>query len=379
MVENALNKKQIQALIIMFIFGTTLVLGVNTRANQDSWIAIAIAVVLILPMVIIYGKILSLYPGKNLFDILIEVFGKLFGKTVCSLYIFYSIHLGSMVLRNCSEFIKIQNMQETPMILTSCFMIMLSIYTASVGIINVGRLSKVTFKIVALFVILITILNIPNMDFTNILPILNTEPKVLMKSSFEIFAFPFGETVLIMALFSEVNKKENPTHIYLKSILISALLLITANLRNLFVLGTKTIDLVYFTSYFSTSVISVGEFFTRFEVIIAINFLTASFVKLSVCVLVSCIGLSKLLNIDNYRVTAVPCGLIVLTMSTKLYSNTAQMFDFIKTYPYYAFPFEVLFPIIIYITAKIKQKKNSTKPAKPQEKAVTNSSAQTQT
>ena len=88
MVENPLNKKQIQALIIMFIFGTTLVLGVNTRANQDSWIAIAIAVVLILPMVIIYGKILSLYPGKNLFDILIEVFGKLFGKTVCSLYIF---------------------------------------------------------------------------------------------------------------------------------------------------------------------------------------------------------------------------------------------------------------------------------------------------
>ncbi len=369
--ENTVSSKQIQSIIMMFILGTTLILGVNNQANQDSWISIALAVIMILPMFFVYTAILRLYPGKNLFDIIIEVFGKIAGKIICLTYVLYALHLGSLILRDNSEFIHIVNMPETPQAFTLFFMILLSILTVSIGVINLGRIAKFTFPLVAAAILLTSVMDVGRMDFSNILPVMNTDIPTLLTSSFALFSFPFGEAVLCMVLFSYFNPKDNlkdnPKKIYFKGLVITASLLIIACLRNLFVLGTPTINLLYFPSYMAASVISVGEFFNRVEVLISANLLLATFIKANVCLFASAMGLAKIFNIENYRAMVAPCGLIMVTLSVLTVSNITELFGLIKYYPVYSLPFQVILPIAILVGAVIQKKKKSSKPSSPEQ------------
>ena len=66
--------------MIMFILGSALVLDTSGEAKQDVWIAVLVAMLMAVPTFFIYARLLSIFPGKNLFEILDAVFGKVMGK-----------------------------------------------------------------------------------------------------------------------------------------------------------------------------------------------------------------------------------------------------------------------------------------------------------
>lgn len=57
-------------MMAMFIMGSTLVLGVGTEAEQDAWLAVIISIIFAAPVIAMYARILSLFPGNNLYEIL---------------------------------------------------------------------------------------------------------------------------------------------------------------------------------------------------------------------------------------------------------------------------------------------------------------------
>jgi spore germination protein KB len=137
-------------------------------------------------------------------------------------------------------------------------------------------------------------------------------------------------------------------------ILISTFLLLIVALRDLLVLGVPTMTMYYFPSYIAVSIISLGDFFTRIEVLIGIIFVFCGFVKTCVCMFSATIGISKLINTESYKNLAVPVGLLMMTLASIIYSNTAEMFAWLNTYKYYALPFQVILPLIILVGAEIK-------------------------
>jgi spore germination protein KB len=48
----------------------------------------------------------------------------------------------------------------------------------------------------------------------------------------------------------------------------------------------------------------------------------------------------------------------MLTLSVILYINVMEMFDFIKIYPVYAVPFQIIIPVTIWIAAERKVRKD---------------------
>jgi spore germination protein KB len=168
-----------------------------------------------------------------------------------------------------------------------------------------------------------------------------------------------------MALFSFVaptakgkpnkpNKPNEPKKIFIKGLLTATLILLIANLRNLFILGVPSLKQFYFSSYQTVSVISIGEFFTRFEILIGVNLLLACFIKLCVLLFTSSIGLAKLFNIKGYKKMAAPCGLMMAFLCMINFGNTEEHFRFMKFFRIYTVPFEVILPIIIWIAIEIK-------------------------
>ncbi|AHF09347.1 GerAB/ArcD/ProY family transporter [Dehalobacter restrictus] len=351
MQKNLISTKQAIYILIMFILGNS-VMYTGSKAKQDTWLAVIIALVLFAPMMMVYARIVSLYPGKNLYAIVIDVFGNFFGKAIISLYVLYAISLGSLLMRNFSEFIHVVAMSETPKIVPLVFLFTLSVWMIKSGVETLGRWVRVALPVVFVSLLVTLFLSVKSMDFSNLKPVAGTEFNILMGSAFTIFSFPFAETVLFTTLFGSVKADSNPYKIYIYGIVICTLFFLAAGLRNA-VIGLS-LGMFYFASYAAVSVISLGEFFTRIEVLIGLAFLLDLFVKLCVCMFAASMGISKIVNIKNYKELAIPVGLLMMTLAIILFANILEMYDWLDIYKYFALPFQVILPLIILAGAEIK-------------------------
>jgi spore germination protein KB len=114
----------------------------------------------------------------------------------------------------------------------------------------------------------------------------------------------------------------------------------------------------------TVSIVSIGEFFTRIEVLIGINIILAGFTKMCVLLFTASAGLAKICNIKDLVKFAAPCGLIVVILAEIQYKNAPDIFKWINYLQIYNMPFHVILPIVIWIAAMIKSraKKANSKP-----------------
>ena len=127
MKNEVITERQGIVLIILFIIGSTLLVEPGGQAKQDAWIAVIIAISWSTILLLMFSRILTLYPGKDLFDILQIVMGKFIGKIISMLMIWFAFHLGTLVMRNLSDFTSTLVLPDTPVILSMIFFALLLI------------------------------------------------------------------------------------------------------------------------------------------------------------------------------------------------------------------------------------------------------------
>jgi spore germination protein KB len=292
------------------------------------------------------------------------LFGKILGKIICGLYVWYAIHLCAMVIRTFTEFIHILNMPETPIIAIISFIILLTIWGVRSGPENMGRVARVTFPILSGFVVLTFLIGIKDMDFKTLQPMLSVDTKAILAGSYTTFSVPFSELIVCLPLFSSLKPKANPKKVFVKGLVMALVFLLIALLRNMLLLGIPSSKMYYFASYSAISIVSIGEFFTRIEVLIGINVILAGFTKMCVLLFTASAGLAKICNQKDSKTFAVPCGLIVVVLATSQYENAPDIFKWIDYLRFYNMPFHVILPVLIWIVAIIKSKvkKQDTQP-----------------
>lgn len=355
MKKEIISTKQGISMMFIFLIGTTLVVGSANRAQQDAWISILIGIAISLPMCFVYSRLLKLFPGKNLFDIVEEVFGSIVGKAITLIFIWYFFHLGALIIRNITEFIQIVSFTETPQFFVAIFIGLLVIYMVKSGIEVLGRWTEFVLPII-IFIIILTIgLSAPEMNFNHLKPVLYNGFKPVFQGAYALFTFPFAETVIFTVIFSSLEQQNKSFKVYSLSIIMSGVILLLVALRNILVLGAANINTLYFPSYSAVSIINIGDFLQRIEVVVSITLILSSIAKLSVCLFATSIGVSKLFNFDDYKLVAAPICLLMLNLSFIIYNSAMEMFNWIETTNlYYAIPFQIILPLTILIVAEIK-------------------------
>jgi len=358
MQKEQITDKEAMCLLILFVFGSSLIIGGGGEAKNDAWVATIMGIIMAIPMLFVYSRLLSLFPGKDLFDILNITLGKVKGKIVTILYIWYAFHLGALVLRNFGEFINTVAMPETPMLVPMLSLGLACIIAVRLGIEVMGRTCTFFLPLLFLLLIIVQLLGISKMHLNYIKPILGHGLIPVLRGGFSTFSFPFAETVVFIAVFNSLKTKRSSFKVYFWGILISGIIMIIITARNIAVLGNM-LDSFYFPSYEAVSKIHVGDFLQRIEVSVSIVFIFGAFVKTSVCLLAACKGIGKLFNLKDYRTIVIQTGLLMIYFAYIIYDNIMVM-DYwaFKVYPYYAFPFEVILPIITWILAEIRVRKN---------------------
>jgi spore germination protein KB len=368
--KEQLNDKEGICLLTIFVTGSTLIIGIGSEAENDAWIAGIVAIFMSVPMLMVYARILSLFQGKDLFDILEIIMGKILGKAAAVIYIWYAFHLGSLVIRNFGEFLATVAMRETPMLVSILILTLTCIVGVRSGIEVMARTAAYLMPIFMGIIAVVQILAIPKLEPSYLKPILGGGIVPVLKGAFYAFSFPFTETVIMTGAFYTLKKKSH-YKVFLSGVLLAGATIILLTTRNILVLGFMRSRLFY-ASHTAVAMISVGEFLQRIEVTVSFTFAVGVFIKAAICMFVACKGISKVIGLHDYKSIVIQTGLLMAYFAYTVYDNTKEMFDWaMKVYPFYAFPFQVIMPLIIWILAEIKAKKmKEQSPGKAKQKST---------
>jgi spore germination protein KB len=355
--KEVISDRQAISLVILFIWGSTLLIGAAGEAKKDRWLAIILGMILASFMALIYCRILNSFKEMDIFDINKLVFGSLVGSFVNILYIAFAITLGALVLNNFTEFISQVGLPDTPKPASILPIVLLTIWGVKCGIETLGRWAE--FFVVILFIIITvpTILGVSKMDPHYILPVLQEGIQPVIKGTISAFSFPFAEMVVFLMVFSGLKNKKSIYKSYFIGLWEAGLAISAIVTRNILIVGPELLSRNFFPSYIALARINVADFVQRIETLNTVAFLIAGFVKVSICLLAASNGLAKLFKLDSYDIIVTPAALTMTAASFKAYESILETINWTRdVYPYYAAIFQVVLPMITYLLIKLKNK-----------------------
>jgi len=218
-----------------------------------------------------------------------------------------------------------------------------------------ARCSVILVSVTILIAVLDTALTIPQIDLNNLLPVLDVPISQILWAGHGASSFPFAETVAFLMVLAFVDKTEKITATFSRSMLIVGIIFIIVIARNFAVLGPMAAITTYPT-YILAQAIDIGEVLTRVEVLIAVNLITMGFIKVSVLLYGTVLGLAQIFNLHSYRPIILPIGILMVILALTTFGNAANLISFAqKGYPIYAALFQIGIPLITLIVAKLRR------------------------
>lgn len=354
--KSVISRGQMQLLIFTFPFGLYLLFGVGADVMQDAWISSVLAVAICLPLVYLYGKLMSLYPGMNIFQVIDKVFGKVFGKILTSVIILHFLFLAGSILHNLIDFIKLTALWDTPRVIPMICIVILVVWILKNGVEVLANWTRLNTIIIFLVLIGLVLMVAPKMDINNLRPLYSHETSEIFKSGLRISMLGFAEVFVYLGFFDCVEPKRLST-IFIKPIIYSGIICTVIVIVNLLLLGGEGYNSFYYPGYESVKrLYFIGEY-QRLEAIISVCFTVFRFLELSFCILAASKGFQNLFGLSDYKVILAPTGFLALNIAYVLYGSIMESSEFLNEYwTMYGLILQVTLPIFIFICAYIRIK-----------------------
>ncbi|QVK18392.1 endospore germination permease [Mycoplasmatota bacterium] len=347
---------QLALLIIGYILGSATIFNPAFIVASDSWMVVIFSSISGIVLIGIYCYISILNPGKTLIDILISVFGKTLGTVIGFLYIWYFIHLFSLIGDSFIDFNATAVYVETPALFFAVVFGLVTIYRVKKGLEVIARFSEIVIPLMISFTLLIVFALIGEYDVNYFFPVLENGFKPVLKASFFMMTFPFGELVVFLMIFPHLNRQKNIFKISSVSVIIASFLLLLLTISTIMVIGPAMIGRITYPSFISAKFVPE----INIEVLTSINLLIGGAIQFSVLLYATCMGISQILKLDDYKPFIIPVIIIAYALSFWLFENTFEHTVWSeKVFPYYSLPFQVFIPLYILIFSIIKNKMKS--------------------
>ena len=209
--KNQISNEQIKALVITTIIGIgvlSLPSDIAMILDTGGWVAIVIGGILIIPFIIIVDRIFKLYPGKSIFQIGKEVMPPFIFKLFLIVILFQIIFLLSYSIRIFAEIIKVYLLETTPTEVIIITMLVAISYIARSKMEVIARMAVMIYPIIIGFIIFLILVNLPNMDYTNLCPLFDIEYQRVPKGIWTtLFAYAGYEIIILALPLSEDRSK----------------------------------------------------------------------------------------------------------------------------------------------------------------------------
>ncbi len=291
----------------------------------------------------------------NLVQINDLVFGRFLGKAVSLYYlIFFALTL-SFNIRDVGDFYTTFLMTDTPQM----FFLIVFVFVCALGVRSgievLGRVSHLFVFISIVIVVGIFLLLIGEMDFSNILPVLELPPKTFIQGTHIIATVPFGETIVFLLIMSALNDTKNMARYTMAGLLIGGLTLLTVAFRNTFVVGNLE-SILTSPSFQSARLIDMGTVFTRMDLLIGIGQTIMLFLKCTLFYYAIVVSIGQLLGLKSYLPLVFPVGGIEVILATiNFKSSVEHTLITISAGIIYSIPVIYIFPPLALLIAGLRK------------------------
>lgn len=352
--KGRISESQLAYMMVGFILGSSVLLPPGGLAGHDSWIAILIGLAEGLVFALIYSALASRFPGKTLVEISNAVYGRYLGKLVSVVFIWFLFHLGSLVVGNFTDFLAALIMPETPELVFAILIVLVCASAVRNGVEVLARCGQVLVPIVLLILAFLVLLQLPDFDPTNLQPILEAPASRLLWAAHGAAAFPIAETVTFLMVIPFMNEDKHVVKPVAAALTVGGLLLAAISARNAAVLGV-TAEISLYPSFEAIRLINIAHFLTRLEVLVAVNLMAMGFLKISVTLYGTVLGLAQLMGLRSYLPLVFPVSILMIIVSLLNFSSVAENIEFIEVgYPVYAMPFELGIPLLTLLLAVVR-------------------------
>ncbi len=354
MEKGRIPSTQLASLVIAFVLGSSLLFPPGGTAGHDAWLAIMLGLAEALVFVLIYTHLARRFPNHTIVQIIDIVFGRYLGKLVSLFFIWYLLHLGSLVLGNLAVFMTSAALQETPIIFFTIMVALVAVYAVTGGIEVISRSSTLLVTLLILAQGLGLIFHVPNMELSRLKPVLEAPLDKLLWAGHAAATFPFGETIVFAMIIPYLNKPNQARRSVVRGLLIAGLFLAILSARNAAVLG-PTAGISLYPSFVAETIINIGRVLTRVEIVAGVGFITMAFLKVAVLLYGASLGVAQMLKLPRFEPIVVPLAMLMIALERINFDNVTENLAFSRvTYPIYALVFQVAIPSLTLLLSYIR-------------------------
>ncbi|WHH60210.1 GerAB/ArcD/ProY family transporter [Petroclostridium sp. X23] len=362
-----ISNYQLFALLVMHSLGSSTLFARGVEVKQNAWVMELISLTMGFGVIWIHTELQKSYPRKNLAEINITLFGKVFGGVLTVLFAGYFMWISSLNFSEFSELISITALQTTPILAIQCIFILVIIYFTFKNIEVIARTSEILMPYVMLSLILLYILIAVSgkIDLKELQPVLANGIKPVLKKAFpEYAAFPYGENVVFLMYYCYVNKSDDIRKYAFSAIFMLGSVLFISTTTIVTVLGVEftassTIPLVEVIR-----LIGIGDIITNIDAIGVIVIFIGGFFKAMLFFYGSVLALSTLFKIKREVMIVVMAVFLIWFNLIKIPSFVYHRFlatEFTDIYLHQIYTIYVPFLLLVVIKLKNlnKRKDNS--------------------
>lgn len=346
-----------QGFVLIFIFmtGGIMAIGGNSDAGRDGYLSAIFAILFVVPLFWIYYKPFIIFKKLNYFEIIALLYGEKLSKVVNFIMCISVFFVACISMARFTIFLKSVALDKTPVFTIGIFMSIVCIYAVYAGFETIARFAEIMVYTVILFLIFSTIVAFGTIDYSNVTPILESGFIPVVIGAYSITTAPFMEGFALIMLLSQTRKRRDMSKMILISCVVSLCVMSIIMLRNLMILGFPAIDSLYYPSYIAISLVTLGDFFQRQEVVVSITFLIADMIKIAVLVMFVSKSINFTARTKEYKNYAVAVTFLVLSVSMIIFPTTNRLFEFFDVYKYFLTVSFLIIPLITFLRANKKQ------------------------
>lgn len=361
MQDKPITSSQFGVLVIIFTIGTSILItpaGLAAGAKQSAWLPACVGLSIGLFLIILLDNLGKQFPKLDFVQVCEQTLGKWLGKFIALNFVFFTFIGGATTLSwVVGNFMITQVFVDTPILAINIPFAICVIYGTRVGIQAMARCAQIYLPWILFLFLFLIIFSFKDSHIKNLLPVFDIEVKPVTRSTLSFMSVTSMPQVVMLLISPNISNPSSSKKAFLIGHFIGGILLIITTVVTILVFGEDFTDMQAYPSYALAKSITVGQFLSRIEIIMAIIWIITIYYKCTVYFYAAVKGLGKILELQNDKVLSIPLGMIMLALSLGIYRDTvyASKWD-VETWIPYAFTMGVLLPMFLFAVHLCKKK-----------------------
>lgn len=363
------NTKVSNSQITLFLISIMVGVGILSlpsalarELNNDGWILIIITSIIASIITLIIAFLGRLFPRKTVVEFGKEILTAPVSDFFSIIFLIYFVGLSAFEVRLFAEVVKMFLLTQTPTEVIIITMLLTTTYIVRCGIEELVRMAMIIFPFVIIPTIAIFTFLLPDLDFTNLLPVFRFELSDMIQGiPVAFFSFIGFEFLLLFMAFSE--KPKNLHKSGLIAIAVVTFIYLSAFFINLAQFGVDNLRHQLWPMLTLMKAIDIpGAFIENVDAVFMAIWVLAVFTSLGPALFGASLILSKLVRGKEHKYFVLPTIPISYYLSL-VPDNLAVLYEYMDIFTNYIGTFiVVVVPIVLFIGALIKgRKKEATK------------------